>query len=486
MPSSVFRQNENSVLELTLETSALKVLLAMLQSANSQPRIHGQDLILTITTRLLMERTGYEKNSITRGLQGLQKNQYILRKDDKKRNKNSHIPASDYLILNPERGTPMAYQEGEGLLYSAGLGHFSFPSCVITESDEEWSLAKLSPNAASLYTAICFTGNKTTFTGVKRGNVEQNAKYLYELSSMTLPTFRIALEILETVGLIYVDKSATQKLKISLCDPYTRVTLEEYAEEDIDDAANYHAPSAKGRSKRVNLNIMDSGAAMKSLRDALGAAALIEVRANDEVMILCPYHSETSPSCSMNLAKQVFKCFGCNARGTLRDLIMHVTEDSPADFVKRMVPDAEFITPGSKADEIYYYRDRTYKLIKRVLRLPDKGFRQERRVKGSWQHFDCPAMLYMLEEFDQAKTIVIVEGEKDADTVNKLQLDDRDGHRIVATTSGSASSWKDEFADEFAGTRVIVMTDDDHQGHKYADQIVESLKSRGIWTCPQF
>lgn len=343
MPSFIFRRNDDACLKLTLETSALKVLLAILQSANSKPRLHGQDLTLTIRTKLLMERTGYGKNSITRGLRGLQENQYIFRNEVQRMNKGSRFPSSDYRILNPETGAPMAYQEGQGLLHAAGLSHFSFPSCVVTEFAEEWSLAKLSPNAASLYTAICFTGNKTTFTGVKRGTVEQTAKYLYDLSSITPPTFRAALESLEFAGLIYVDRSAAQKLKIYLCDPYTRTTLEEYAEEDIHDAANYYAPDLKGRSKRVNLNIVDAGAARQSLVDALGAGALIIERGNNEVMILCPYHSDSNPSCSLNLAKQCFQCRGCLKADTLRNLIMQITGDTPADFVKRSVPDAEFV-----------------------------------------------------------------------------------------------------------------------------------------------
>jgi len=37
--------------------------------------------------------------------------------------------------------------------------------------------------------------------------------------------------------------------------------------------------------------------------------------------ILCPFHSESTPSCSVNLGKAVFHCFGCGAKGTIIDFV---------------------------------------------------------------------------------------------------------------------------------------------------------------------
>lgn len=67
------------------------------------------------------------------------------------------------------------------------------------------------------------------------------------------------------------------------------------------------------------------------------------------------------------------------------------------------------------------------------------------------------------------KTIYITEGEKDVLTLEK--------HGYVATTSGSAGSWKDEFAEYFMGAEVVILPDKDKSGQKYANTIKNSLKN---------
>jgi len=37
--------------------------------------------------------------------------------------------------------------------------------------------------------------------------------------------------------------------------------------------------------------------------------------------ILCPFHDETEPSCSINKAKGVFRCFGCGTQGNVLDFV---------------------------------------------------------------------------------------------------------------------------------------------------------------------
>jgi hypothetical protein len=61
-----------------------------------------------------------------------------------------------------------------------------------------------------------------------------------------------------------------------------------------------------------------------------------------------------------------------------------------------------------------------------------------------------------------------------------LSLWDSQDGEILATTSGSSDSWKDELADGLRGKRVILMPDDGEAGARYADSIVTSLDQRGI------
>jgi 5S rRNA maturation endonuclease (ribonuclease M5) len=171
-------------------------------------------------------------------------------------------------------------------------------------------------------------------------------------------------------------------------------------------------------------------------------------------------------------------------RKTLRTLIMEIGGYSTtAEYVEHILPNAEYRAPASKAEFTYRYNDKDGELVKEVLRFPDKTFQQRRRVKGAWVYSGCRPMLYELPGVKHAKTIAIVEGEKDADTVNNLVRDDVTfaSHGLVTTTSGSASSWKDEFADEFIGKKqMVIMTDDDAAGRKYGGEIAASLDARGI------
>ena len=45
------------------------------------------------------------------------------------------------------------------------------------------------------------------------------------------------------------------------------------------------------------------------------------VGTGEQRFILCPFHSESTPSCSVHLAKGLFHCFGCGAAGSIFDFV---------------------------------------------------------------------------------------------------------------------------------------------------------------------
>ena len=49
---------------------------------------------------------------------------------------------------------------------------------------------------------------------------------------------------------------------------------------------------------------------------------------------LCPFHSEKSPSCSVNTTGQYFHCFGCGAGGDVITFIMKMENLSYIEAVK--------------------------------------------------------------------------------------------------------------------------------------------------------
>lgn len=79
-------------------------------------------------------------------------------------------------------------------------------------------------------------------------------------------------------------------------------------------------------------------------------------------------------------------------------------------------------------------------------------------------------------------TVLIVEGEKDADTVNGLGLAD-----LCATTNaGGAKKWREEHsrviadAVQIAGGTVVVVGDNDDPGRQHAEAVAESLTAAGV------
>ena len=76
-----------------------------------------------------------------------------------------------------------------------------------------------------------------------------------------------------------------------------------------------------------------------------------------------------------------------------------------------------------------------------------------------------------------ARTVMLFEGERDAENFRALGLKDTDGKLIVATTSGNASSWKRVIAKKYLiGKRVILCPDNDDSGQKFRLKAEQSLQ----------
>jgi RecA-family ATPase len=110
---------------------------------------------------------------------------------------------------------------------------------------------------------------------------------------------------------------------------------------------------------------------------------------------------------------------------------------------------------------IYPYTDETGKLLFQVTRHDPKDFRQ-RKPDGNggwiWGVRGIRPVPYRLPDIIEHKehTIVIVEGEKDADRLWQ--------HNIPATTNaGGVGKWRPQLSDFFSGCDVVIMPDRDPQ-----------------------
>ena len=237
--------------------------------------------------------------------------------------------------------------------------------------------------------------------------------------------------------------------------------------------------------------------------------------ANGEHICLCPAHNDKDPSLYVTEGSKgiVMKCMsrGCSTQDICERIGVKMSElffePPPQRGRPRGSTAAKPTRPAAKDDKpakvynsyaeaygwmgelvcTYPYRDSEGALQFEVARILPKGggektFRQHRPVKpdGSGQcafpiRLDVPAelresLIYRQPETERAiregRTVYIVEGEKDADTMWRLGL--------AATTNaggGTSGKWKEGHTEHFRDAdEVIVLPDNDTTGEGHGDE----------------
>jgi putative DNA primase/helicase len=192
----------------------------------------------------------------------------------------------------------------------------------------------------------------------------------------------------------------------------------------------------------------------------------------------CPAHEDHTPSLVVSLGadKLLLQCqAGCRTLDVLRAVGLAWKDLYSASEPEKVRP---------KVVARYDYRDEKGVLLYQVERLEwfarekrHKRFRQRRpdpAKKGQWVYSlgDVRRVLYRLPELiaaDRKKTVLIVEGEKDADAARGIGL--------VATTAvcGSRATWLDDYSAFLSGRNVAVVPDQDDVGRRHAYEVAGSL-----------
>ena len=220
----------------------------------------------------------------------------------------------------------------------------------------------------------------------------------------------------------------------------------------------------------------------------------------NELLGLCPFHKEKTPSFTVTLDKQLFHCFGCQAGGDVFDFVTKVeglatfgdavhrvaelTGINPSHLEPQHLPRDRKSEPQpiqesqGKIVATYPYTDERGELLYEVLRIEpgrdgkSKEFRQRRRhpsdgawvwgirkgayrkspggdwypvkgepVAGDEELSDVRRVLYRLPAVLQAEVLYLVEGEKDVGTLES-------GGLIATTNSGGAAQrWLPEYTE---------------------------------------
>jgi 5S rRNA maturation endonuclease (ribonuclease M5) len=148
----------------------------------------------------------------------------------------------------------------------------------------------------------------------------------------------------------------------------------------------------------------------------------------------------------------------------------------------------EFHEPDRNAIAKFDYRDVKGDLKKQLLRFPNdedgrKVIKQRRPGVGGWVYnvAGVGPLLYHAELLKIAGTVVVVEGERDADTLTNLHLTSRRG-LVIGVTSGGAGTWHPSLAKMLNDPyrRVVILPDNDEAGAGYAESVQLSLEAEGI------
>jgi 5S rRNA maturation endonuclease (ribonuclease M5) len=179
-------------------------------------------------------------------------------------------------------------------------------------------------------------------------------------------------------------------------------------------------------------------------------------------MSRCPAHDDRNPSLSISEGENstLLHCHaGCSVESICAALGIEVRELSLDN------------KPDPRIVAIYDYMDEVAGLLYQVVRFDPKDFRQ-RRPDGNggwiWSLNGTRRVLYRLPEVLKAKSVLVVEGEKDCESARTFGL-------VATCNAAGAGKWREEYSELLRGKRVAVIADADEPGRKHAQQVATSL-----------
>jgi putative DNA primase/helicase len=181
---------------------------------------------------------------------------------------------------------------------------------------------------------------------------------------------------------------------------------------------------------------------------------------------LCPAHADRNPSLSIDVrdGRILIHCHaGCAQEALLAAMGIEARD---------LFLDAS--TSVRRIKTTYDYIDEQGKLLYQVVRFEPKEFRQ-RRPDGiggwEWNLKEVRRVLYRLPDVLAGSEVLVVEGEKDAETARRLGL--------VATCNPSgAGKWHENYSECLRGKQIVIIADADEPGRKHAQQVAVSIEGK--------
>jgi len=227
---------------------------------------------------------------------------------------------------------------------------------------------------------------------------------------------------------------------------------------------------------------------------------------NNQLIGLCPFHEDTHPSFSVNLDKGIYYCHACGKTGNSTTFLSEVLNITTREAYKKIMTDNDFSLDRKKRYEdtvSSYLPESSKKDITNISKMTQYNYHNEygdilyfnirldyideNGKKGKKFHYEYhneaghlikrkpkKRVMYNLNKVVSEKKyqeyLFIVEGEKCADTINRLGL--------LSTTTGSSSSyseWTKEYNKHIKDYKVIILPDNDDAGRRYAFEIASRI-----------
>ena len=202
----------------------------------------------------------------------------------------------------------------------------------------------------------------------------------------------------------------------------------------------------------------------------------------------CCFHQDKMPSLSIDFAKGAWHCFtGCGSGGLIDFEVkfnggISRQQAMESIFETLGMECSPAYDPAEEPEAIYPYTDEHGKIIFQKLRFAGKRFTQ--RMMGDDQKWaytlkGARKPLYNLPSVITANNVLIAEGEKDADNVNRLRLGELDPvgfARVAATTNfDGGGHWDPSLSRYLAGKDVAILPDFDATGIRHAQEVATSV-----------
>ena len=174
----------------------------------------------------------------------------------------------------------------------------------------------------------------------------------------------------------------------------------------------------------------------------------------------CPVHEDTNPSLSINEGPGGRVLVHCHTGCSQRSVIDALKERGLWNTAEN--------GQWNTTEASYEYCDADGRLIYMVHRFPSKRFRQQ-RADGQWTMEGVERVPYRLPDWIEGQRVLVVEGEKDVETLRTFGLH-------ATCNSGGAGKWSADIAPYFRDMSVTILPDNDEVGRSHARSVAASLE----------